>query len=235
MFSPSASSSSPPALPPSSSSVEADRCAYSSYWSTQCLNGSCESQQRRFRQCEGRPREELVTKQDGSERWVKADEQTGRGQAEGEGRALSIDVAFPDPFVSLFDEVRAQTQLMGQAFREAFAQQQPRWPQSASPRAAGGERSPQGGGGGGPGVGDGVSGESRVSDDDLLRGSLLSGLVDVLHGLSRDAVDALFDRSGASSGDGRGEAQSGSRSASYAPFVNAATHRPHSRPSSPVV
>ena len=204
LLSPSTSSSSSPtspaARPLSDSSEAGEHCSYSSYWCTQCLNGSCDSQQRRFRQCEGRPREELVTKEDGSERWVKAEE--GAGQSVGDGQGLSVDVGFPDPFVSLFDEVRAQTQLMGQAFRDAFAQPQARWPQSASPTAGRREGSGEGAGG------KAAEGEGAGGNDDLLRGSLLSGLVDVLHGLSRTAVDGFFDR-GSSDVRGRGETSTG--------------------------
>ena len=168
------SSSLPAGASLADSALEGANCSYSSYWSTQCLNGSCDNTQRRFRQCEGRPREELTTRPDGSERWAKAEEPS----TPDDPRRLSLDVNFPDPFVSLFDEVRAQSQLMGQTFREAFGPVTGRWPGSAHTQ--------------GEGQGEGEGEDVQRESDDLLRGSMLDGVMGVLHGLSREAVDSFF-------------------------------------------
>lgn len=161
------SSSSSLSVSPADSVLDSSHCSYWSYWSSECINGSCESTQRRFRQCEGRPREELVSRDDGAEHWVKADD-----SAADERGHLSIDLSFPDPVVSLFDEMRAQTQLMSQAFRDAFGPPPARPGRADTPRT-----------------------DSDDTDSgDVLRGSLFNGLVDALHGASREAVDALFNR-----------------------------------------
>jgi len=62
----------PSSLPPFSPE-EAERCVYSSYYSSSCINGECSTEKKKFRVCPNREREVLV-EENGSKHWERAGE-----------------------------------------------------------------------------------------------------------------------------------------------------------------
>ena len=139
-------------------------CRYSSYYSTQCVNGHCDTVRKQFRQCEERPAEELVTDEAGRQQWQPSTEAAMRTNS---GGGLSADVSWPDPVTSIFDELRTQTQLMGQAFKQ--------WDGRHTDTDK-----------------DDTRDEQRENGND--DGGIVSEMLNALHGASRDFVDALFER-----------------------------------------
>ena len=180
---PSTTSTSPNSFPLSAAASSTDdtsdlsHCRYSSYYSTQCVNGHCDTVKKQFRQCDTRSAEELVVDDNGQPQWQPTDEAAMR-LANGSG--LTADVSWPDPVSSVFDELRTQTQLIGDAFRQWDDQHSSGNGRSSSKRDIRDDGTEQQRDG--PGNIDGGI------------GGLMDGMLNVLHGMSRDFVDTLFDR-----------------------------------------
>ena len=171
-----ASSSSPLSASSSSTDDASDlsHCRYSSFYSTQCVNNHCDTVRKQFRQCDNRPPEELVTDDSGQQKWQPTDEAVMRVSS---GSGLTADVSWPDPVTSIFDELRTQTKLIGDAFRQWDDQHA----DGGDRRADRGQSQEQ------------RRGEGRDDVDNDV-GGVMSGMLNALHGMSRDFVDALFDR-----------------------------------------
>ena len=169
---PSSPSVAPASSPLSATSSSTDdtsdlaHCRYSSFYSTQCVNSHCDTVRQQFRQCDNRPPEQLLTDDKGQQRWQPTDEAAMRATT---GAGLTADVSWPDPVTNLFDELRAQTRLVGDAFRQ--------WDEQAT-----GRRDDEN-----------ERGEEQSEDSEV--GGVVGGMLNMLHGMSREFVDALFDRS----------------------------------------
>jgi len=172
---PATTSTSPASSPLSASSSSTDdpsdlsHCRYSSYYSTQCVNGHCDTVRKQFRQCDNRPPEELVADDSGQQHWQPTDEAAMRAS---NSSGLTADVSWPDPVTALFDELRTQTALVGEAFRHWDDREEGSRRDGKENRSRGGE------------------GRGGVEDE---VGGVVGGMLNVLQGVTRDFVDALFD------------------------------------------